>query len=443
MRELVARERCKLLEGNAVRLAQATTTRSLGSMCDTADGRELHACRPIRCWRFFGLHPKLGPIAEWGMELEKRALKVDTEKFQTSVPGIFAIGDINTYPGKKKLILSGFHEAALDRVRDSAPLCSRKSASSCSTPPPVPSCRSVWASRRIRLEFERDMNQLLDDLIEVMTLERLEIRSVPRRKPRHRQPAGVRRPSAGPGSGRGDAHREDRMVHSLHAYFLRRGDFNSPIVYEVDRALDGKHFSSRRVVAIQHGRQIFNMSASFQAAETGLDHQTAVPQVPPPEIAARSGIPLSQAWRTICPRRRAASSTRSVPSNFARCKPPDQLNRRQIGSGQARLVSGRGQAGRTMRRCIAACSRTCRISTCSIPRSSRTAFPVASPKLVIASIDHAMWFHRSVRVDDWLLYAIDSPSASGARGFARGSVFSRDGRLVASAAQEGLMRLTP
>jgi acyl-CoA thioesterase-2 len=127
------------------------------------------------------------------------------------------------------------------------------------------------------------MNQLLEDLIKVMTLERLEIDLFRGGSRDIGSPQVFGGQVLGQALVAATATVEDRMVHSLHAYFLRRGDFNSPIVYEVDRALDGKHFSSRRVVAIQHGRQIFNMSASFQLPETGLDHQTSLPEVPLPE----------------------------------------------------------------------------------------------------------------------------------------------------------------
>ena len=127
------------------------------------------------------------------------------------------------------------------------------------------------------------MNQLLDDLIKVMTLERLEMNLFRGESRDIGSPQVFGGQVLGQALVAATATAEDRVVHSLHAYFLRRGDFKSPIVYEVDRALDGKHFSSRRVVAIQHGRQIFNMSASFQLAETGLDHQISMPDVPQPE----------------------------------------------------------------------------------------------------------------------------------------------------------------
>jgi acyl-CoA thioesterase-2 len=285
------------------------------------------------------------------------------------------------------------------------------------------------------------MNQLLDDLIKVMTLERLE-KDLFRGESRD-----IGSPQVFGGQVLGQAliaatlTAEDRMVHSLHAYFLRRGDFNSPIVYEVDRALDGKHFSSRRVVAIQHGRQIFNMSASFQSAETGLDHQTAAPQVPPPE-----SLPdLESHYRSVAENlppaaRRILDQKR--PFEFRPVQAPDQLNRDKSAPVKHvwfRAVDKLAEDEALHRSLLAYVSDFHLLDTALKPHG----VSVISPKLVIASIDHAMWFHRSVRVDDWLLYAMDSPSASGARGFARGSVFARDGRLVASAAQEGLMRFTP
>jgi acyl-CoA thioesterase-2 len=233
---------------------------------------------------------------------------------------------------------------------------------------------------------------------------------------------------------------DDRVVHSLHAYFLRRGDFNSPIVYEVDRALDGKHFSSRRVVAIQHGRQIFNMSASFQSAETGLDHQISMPDVPPPESLPDLVAHYRDVADQLPPAARRMLEQKR-PFEFRPVDPPDPL-RRSKSSPHKRIwfrAVDRLDGDEALHRCLLAyVSDFHLLDTALMPHG----ISMVSSKLVIASIDHAMWFHRSVRVDDWLLYAVDSPSASEARGFTRGSVFARDGRLVASAAQEGLIRVT-
>jgi acyl-CoA thioesterase-2 len=284
------------------------------------------------------------------------------------------------------------------------------------------------------------MNQLLDDLIKVMTLERLEMNLFRGESRDIGSPQVFGGQVLGQALVAATATAEDRAVHSLHAYFLRRGDFNSPIVYEVDRALDGKHFSSRRVVAIQHGRQIFNMSASFQSAETGVDHQIPIPDVPSPE-----SLPDIQShYRGMADKlppaaRRMLEQKR--PFEFRPVDPPDPLRRDKSPALKYvwfRAVDTLADDEALHRGLLAYVSDFHLLDTALKPHG----ISMISPRLVIASIDHAMWFHRSVRVDDWLLYAIDSPSASGARGFTRGSVFARDGRLVASAAQEGLIRVT-
>jgi acyl-CoA thioesterase-2 len=285
------------------------------------------------------------------------------------------------------------------------------------------------------------MNQLLDDLIKVMTLERLEMDLF------RGQSRDIGSPQVFGGQVLGQAlvaataTAEDRTVHSLHAYFLRRGDFNSPIVYEVDRALDGKHFSSRRVVAIQHGRQIFNMSASFQSAEAGLEHQSAMPDVPGPDSLPDMETHYRAMADQLPPAARRILEQRR-PFEFRPVHPPDPMRRDK--SPPFKYVWFRAVDAlvddEALHRCLLAyVSDFHLLDTALKPHG----VSMISPKLVIASIDHAMWFHRKVRVDDWLLYVIDSPSASGARGFTRGSIFARDGRLVASAAQEGLIRVTP
>ncbi len=232
---------------------------------------------------------------------------------------------------------------------------------------------------------------------------------------------------------------EQRVVHSLHAYFLRRGDSNAPIVYEVDRSLDGHSFSNRRVVAIQHGQQIFNMAASFQIAESGFDHQVAMPPVPSPDSLSDSGSPPAQLLARL-PERVRRFFEQPRPFEFRTVQPIDYLRpRREEPVRQIWFRAVGPVAGDEMlhRRLLAYVSDFFLLDTATLPHGTT----LLRPTLVMASIDHAMWFHRPLRVDDWLLYAIDSPSASGARGFARASVFARDGRLVASAAQEGLVRL--
>ncbi|MGA2187807.1 MAG: acyl-CoA thioesterase II [Steroidobacteraceae bacterium] len=283
------------------------------------------------------------------------------------------------------------------------------------------------------------MKQLLDDLVKVMTLERLELDLFRGESRDIGSPQVFGGQVLGQALMAATATVESRAVHSLHAYFLRRGDFNSPIVYEVDRARDGKHFSTRRVVAIQHGAQIFNLSASFQSAEDGVAHQFAMPDVPPPEALAD----LASYFRDLLPQlpplmRRVIEQKR--PFEFRPAQPPSFL---KAGNVEARRnIWFRAIAplpdGEALHRCLLAyVSDFNLLDTALVPHG----ISLVDRNLVVASIDHAMWFHRSVRVDDWLLYSTDSPSASGARGFSRGSIFARDGRLVASTAQEGLLRM--
>jgi len=282
------------------------------------------------------------------------------------------------------------------------------------------------------------MNQLLADLVRLMTLERLELnlfrgesRDIGSPQVFGGQVLGQALIAAG-------ATVESRMVHSLHAYFLVRGDFNAPIVYEVDRARDGRHFSMRRVVAIQHGEPIFNLSASFQSADSGLEHQVTMPDVPPPEAL---GDLMSYADRLpadAVPRLRAML-TQPRPFEFRPTAMPYFLQPQAQPPAKSvwfRAVDRLPDDEVLHRGLLAYASDFNLLDTATMPHGLY--FP--SSKLVMASIDHAMWFHRALRIDEWLLYATDSPSASGARGFTRGSIFARDGRLVASTAQEGLMR---
>lgn len=235
---------------------------------------------------------------------------------------------------------------------------------------------------------------------------------------------------------------EGRAAHSLHAYFLRPGDFNAPIVYEVDRARDGGSFTSRRVVAIQHGEQIFNMAASFQVAQQGLEHQIAMPQVKPPEelrdfedyiVEIRDKIP-EQFRRLFRYQRPFQFRPVQLPS-FLDSKP--QAPVKQVWFRAVDKIADSNEA--LQRSLLAYVSDYHLLDTTLLPHS----LSWVTNDIRMASIDHAMWFHSSPRVDEWLLYSLDSPSASGARGFTRGSIFTRDGKLVASTAQEGLIRVMP
>lgn len=232
---------------------------------------------------------------------------------------------------------------------------------------------------------------------------------------------------------------DDRTVHSLHAYFLRRGDFNQPIVYQVDRSRDGHSFSSRRVIAIQNGEQIFTFAASFQVPEEGVEHQEAMPEVPAPEELPDFSRPPEEIAARL-PEKLRRFLLRERPFEFRPVEKTDFL-RPAKGPAQQRVwfrTVDRLPDDEILHRCLLAyVSDFGLLSTAARPHG--LTFPATN--LVMASIDHAMWFHRPLRVDDWLLYSMDSPSGAGARGFARGNIFRRDGVLVASTAQEGLMRV--
>jgi acyl-CoA thioesterase-2 len=233
----------------------------------------------------------------------------------------------------------------------------------------------------------------------------------------------------------------DRNVHSLHAYFLRAGDIEAPIVYNVDRSRDGKSFSVRRVVAIQHGQPILNFAASFQVAESGADHQFEMPVVPAPEdLAPPEQVPAQelekmpvklQRWLA----RKAAFEFRYV-SRRNEVKPEKRPPYQQI---WFRLIDRAPDDDALHRSMLAYASDFHLIGTAMLPHG----ISYLQHNVQVASLDHALWFHRPFRVDEWLLYSCDSPSAQGARGLTRGLIFARDGRLVASTAQEGLIRLLP
>jgi acyl-CoA thioesterase-2 len=229
---------------------------------------------------------------------------------------------------------------------------------------------------------------------------------------------------------------ERREVHSLHAYFLRRGDFNAPIVYQVERSRDGGSFSSRRVSAIQHGEQILTMAASFQEPQRGCEHQAAMPEVPAPETLEDHAAYVRRVVPEPSPQL-AFFLERVRPWQFRPVQPRHPLvfevqpPRRQIWF----RLDGELPDDEVLHRALLTYVSDYNLLDVATMPHGRTHID-----LTMASIDHALWFHQSLRVNDWLLYDIESPSACGARGFSRASIFTRDGRLVASAAQEGLMR---
>jgi acyl-CoA thioesterase II len=283
------------------------------------------------------------------------------------------------------------------------------------------------------------MDQRLADLLQLLELEPLEVDLFRGKSRDIGSPQVFGGQVLGQALSAAAASVEARVVHSLHAYFLRRGDCNAPIVYQVDRSLDGNHFSNRRVVAIQHGQQIFNMTASFQVGESGFDHQIAMPDVPSPDSLPEANGPPPEVLARL-PERVRRFFEQPRPFEFRAVQPMEYLHPRHEAPMRQiwfRTVGRLPDDEMLHRRLLAYVSDFFLLDTATLPHGTS----VLRPSLVMASIDHAMWFHRPLRVDDWLLAAMDSPSASGARGFARAGVFARDGRLVASVVQEGLVRM--
>ncbi|HEU0035194.1 MAG TPA: acyl-CoA thioesterase II [Kofleriaceae bacterium] len=230
----------------------------------------------------------------------------------------------------------------------------------------------------------------------------------------------------------------ERHVHSLHAYFLRPGDVRRPIVYDVDRIRDGTSFTTRRVVATQHGRAIFNLAASFQTDEPGFEHQDTMPDAPAPE-----SLPTEQQLAAqLADRLPPALLQRATAERPFEIRPVDPVNPLEPRPRPPRRLVWLKTVGTLPddpalhRYLLAYASDYSFITTSLLPHGVNW----MSGGMQIASLDHVMWFHQPFRVDDWLLHVMDSPAAHGARGVVRGSVFTRDGRLVASTAQEGLIR---
>jgi acyl-CoA thioesterase-2 len=230
----------------------------------------------------------------------------------------------------------------------------------------------------------------------------------------------------------------DRHVHSLHSYFIRPGDPQLPLVYTVDRVRDGRSFSVRRVVAIQHGKPIFSLSASFQLQQDGLDHRSPMPDVPPPESLA----PIDAHWADMPPQ--AASFYRSLPR-------PIDLRYVDDPPWRQRAKGPRDGPSRVWLRADGALPDDPLLHVCVLTYASdmtlldsvlvRHGIAPGLDDLTMASLDHAMWFLRPFRADEWLLYVSTSPSASGGRGLASGRFFAADGRHVVSVVQEGLIRV--
>jgi acyl-CoA thioesterase II len=230
-----------------------------------------------------------------------------------------------------------------------------------------------------------------------------------------------------------------RPPHSLHAYFLLGGDPKVPIIYDVDRIRDGRSFTTRRVVAIQHGHAIFTMAVSFHLAEEGLSHQLKMPDVPAPEALPSEAEMKERIWPLM---------PEAVRRYYERERPielrPVEMSRylgEQSADGRFHVwirATGSLPDAPAIHQCVLAYASDMTLLDCALIPHGKSVF---DKDIMAASLDHALWFHRAFRADEWLLYAQDSPSLADSRGFSRGLIFSRDGTLIASVAQEGLLRL--
>jgi acyl-CoA thioesterase-2 len=277
----------------------------------------------------------------------------------------------------------------------------------------------------------------LDDLVDLLDLEQIEVNIFRGRSPdesRQRVFGGQVAGQALVAAGR--TVDPERHVHSLHAYFLRPGDPEVPIVYEVDRIRDGRSFTTRRVVAVQHGKAIFNLSASFQIREDGLEHQGEMPAAPDPEslptMADRleaAGLPKDEFW--TAPRPIDIRYTDTPPWLQPDGRPAD----RQMVWMRA---DGKLSDDPLLHVCLVTYA-----SDMTLLDSVLMAHGLSwqSGRIIGASLDHAMWFHRPFRADDWLLYVQESPTSGGARGLSRGELWTQDGQHVVSVVQEGLLRV--
>lgn len=231
--------------------------------------------------------------------------------------------------------------------------------------------------------------------------------------------------------------KEPHELHSIHAYFLRPGDWNVPILYDVDRIRDGRSFSTRRVVAIQHGRAIFNMSSSWQKREQGLTHALPMPDVPPPEALRGDREAYAEVAESQPDVKRFAFRFEAIESKqVERILMTDEGTHPPFKNTWLRTRERLRDDPEVHLAVLAYMSDLDFMSTSMLPHGrNRMRASVRG-----ASLDHSLWFHRPFRADEWLLFAKESPNASGARGFVRGQFFTRDGTLVATAAQECLIR---
>lgn len=282
------------------------------------------------------------------------------------------------------------------------------------------------------------MSEALAALVAILDLEELEVNLFRGRSPQEMRMRVFGGQVAGQALVAACRTVERGLAHSLHAYFLRPGDPRVPILYQVDRIRDGKTFTTRRVVAIQHGEAIFHLSASFQPEEPGLEHQDPMPAAPAPETLPTWQDRIAPILPKV-PKEMATWLTHDRPIDLrydgeiaiwsAEPRPPSQ----QVWM----RADGRLPDDPALHQCVVVyASDMTLVDTALLPHGVAW----ADDRFQVASLDHAMWFHRPFRADEWLLYDLHSPSAAGARGFALGRIFTRDGKLAVSVAQEGLIR---
>lgn len=231
-----------------------------------------------------------------------------------------------------------------------------------------------------------------------------------------------------------------RHVHSLHCYFLRPGDPHEPVFFDVDRIRDGASFTTRRVVASQRDKAIFSLSASFQIDEPGLDHFKPMPEgVPQPETLL-GDKDFREKYTQLMPENVRSYMAQERPIEIKPISLTHYLSREKLPPEQQIWIRANGEVpdDRALQAAVLAYLSDMTLLDTSLFAHGRSIF---NPDLQVASLDHGMWFHRPVRLDDWLLYVQDSPSTQGARGYSRGALYSRDGQLIASVAQEGLIRV--
>jgi acyl-CoA thioesterase-2 len=286
--------------------------------------------------------------------------------------------------------------------------------------------------------YHCSMSSAVQDLLSILDLEPLEVNLFRGRCPQ----VGWQRVFGGQVIGQAlvAATRtvEGRPPHSMHAYFLLPGDPKVPIIYDVDRIRDGKSFTTRRVVAIQHGQPIFSMSVSFHADEESLDHQMPMPGVPKPDaLPSDAEVKERVLPQMPDPVRRYYERDRPIevrPVEFSR-----YLGKKSE-DGKFNVwirTTSPLPDDPAIHRCVLAYASDMMLLDTALVPHGRTVF---EKSIMAASLDHALWFHRPFHADEWLLYTQDSPNLHGARGFARGLIFTADGTLVASVAQEGLLR---